>query len=72
MFEKQKCPKNFNVSIKNAISAILKYYLSNSINLYFHAQLEMLTPEEALPIILEIFFGIFGKLIIRRMGLGKG
>ena len=33
--------------------ATLKYFLSNSINFYFHAQLKMLTPEEALPIILE-------------------
>ena len=39
--------------------ATLKYFLSNSIHLYFQTQLEMLTSEEALPIILEIFFLVF-------------
>ena len=41
--------------------AILKYFLTNLIHLYFHTQLEMLTPEEALPIMLENYFWYFWK-----------
>ena len=37
----------------------IKYFLSNSIHLYFQTQLEMLTPEEALPIMLENCFWYF-------------
>ena len=49
--------------------AILKYFFSNSKHLYFHTQLEMLTPEEALPIILKKKFGYFWKAINQDNGI---
>ena len=51
--EKQKCPQNFNLSTKNAISGHFKIFFEQLNQFILPCSAENADSEEALPIILE-------------------